>query len=96
MTLRVTLEIVPHGQEDKKYPIYEVNIHNMGRSMLGDYKYDFEVGEYTDEMGEHGPEKIYTVEGSGQVHHVRRDGALELARKVIDEHIQTKVEQDDT
>lgn len=82
MTLRVTLEIVPFGQEESKYELAHLNIHNRGvaqRPMYTltpdertEYIYDFEYWE-----------SDATKPVTGKVHHYRDDGALVLAGKVV-------------
>jgi hypothetical protein len=72
MTLRVTFEIVPHGDEREAYPIHTLNIHNMGNTNSEDpdqYEYSFDCD------GEASTETVI---------HFRSEGALELTRKVLD------------
>lgn len=72
MTLRVTFEIVPHGEENLKHRIHTLNIHNIGPTASEDpdqYEYSFEIdGEAS----------------AATVLHFRSEGALELTRKVLD------------
>jgi len=81
MTLRVTFEIVPYGEEEAKYPLSTLNIHNDGTGRMG---YD----RYYGTLKPH-PGKPVEFEG---VNHDRRDGHLELTKKVI-ERLQ-QIEQD--
>lgn len=75
MTLRVTLEIVPHGVESKKYRISTINIHNSGKK-------DFRnrAMYYGDIDGE-------TFEN---VYHDRSDGALVLVQAVLNQNTLTR------
>lgn len=66
MTLRVTLEIVPYGNEDQKYTIETVNISNLGATDLGVYQYGIEYNKYK------------TGEYDAVVEHTRKDGATKL------------------
>lgn len=69
MTLRVYIDIIPLGDEDKAYPLHEVNIHNIGDLPNGQYEYSFEL----DDEGV-APETVI---------HTRSEGAVELVRKVL-------------
>jgi hypothetical protein len=74
MTLRLTLEIVPFGDEDKKRTIEVVNISNLGWADEGaDYKYLIEHNKYKARDPE-----------SPTVSHLRADGAMVLARKALE------------
>lgn len=86
MTLRMTLEIVPFGSEDDKYQLCELDIWNIEEARnLGfghaicRYGYRLNkkpVGRYAEE------EVLY----QGVIpEHDRKDGALELVRKVLAE-----------
>jgi hypothetical protein len=66
MTLRVTLEIVPFGNEDEKRVIEEVNISNLGATDLGVYQYGIEHNKYK------------TRKYDAVVEHHRQDGAIKL------------------
>lgn len=76
MTLRVTIEIVPFGEEDKKYPIRQLDIFNKGQYDFGHYEYG--VIELNPEKEEWG---LY----SKTVLHRRDLGAPALIAKVIKE-----------
>ena len=69
MTLRVYIDIVPFGIEDEAYPLYEININNIGGLSNGEHEYSFEVEDV----------------GVSQetVTHARSEGAIELVRKVL-------------
>lgn len=72
MTLRVTLEIVPFGNEDEKRTIETVNISNIGFDLDScKYMYYVEHNEYKEFKS-----KIV-------VYHDRNQGALVLAQKAI-------------
>jgi len=71
MTLRVTFEIVPFGEEANKHEIHEVNISNLGMTPSGNYKYGIEVNKYK------------TDEYDGYVYHNRDDGPFKLVEKVM-------------
>lgn len=72
MTLRVTFEIVPFGEEINKRTIHTLNIHNIGPTRSEDpdqYEYSFDID------GEPSHETVL---------HFRSEGALELTRKVLE------------
>lgn len=66
MTLRVTLEIVPFGNEEKKRVIETINISNLGQIDFGVYQYGVEHNKYK------------TREYDVVVEHTRSDGAIKL------------------
>ena len=72
MTLRVKLEIVPHGDEERAYEIGRLDIFNKGESEFGIYKYG--VIELRKDFG--GLHDRY-------VYHRRNLGAWELLRKIL-------------
>ena len=72
MTLRVTVSIVPFGNEDMEYGLDEINISNVGPSSNGLTAYGVEVNKYKT-----GRYDLF-------VQHKREDGATELARKVLE------------
>lgn len=81
MTLRVTLEIVPFGDEDNKREIATINISNVGEvENLGfghsicNYNYHCSV-PMAETREDRGTGTIYN--------HDRRDGALELVQRVL-------------
>jgi hypothetical protein len=76
MTLRVTVEIVPFGQEDKKYEIGRLDIFNKGRV-------DFDHCEYG--ILEFNVEKDDFGMYDKTVLHRRNLGAWKLIEKVIRE-----------
>lgn len=71
MTLRVTFEIIPHGEEDHKYSIGILELHNISSESFGLTTYN---GKYTS-----GEKEILIPE----LHHQRQNGFLELTRKAI-------------
>lgn len=74
MTLRVKLEIVPHGDESKAYEIGRLDIFNKGQF------YDTQTFEYGAINLSPGDVGLYD---SG-VFHDRPDGAWQLVRETID------------
>lgn len=75
--LRVKIEIVPFGEEEKAYTIHTLNIGNMGPSMIeGFHKYHAWLDD--DPRG-----KAMRPEPHAEVHHKREEGALVLAKKVL-------------
>jgi len=82
MTLRVTLEIVPFGDEDKKYKIRQLDIFNMG--IAPPTKEGWDRGGYH----EYGVIDIDPEKNTGGLYqetvlHRRWEGACELVAKVI-------------
>lgn len=81
MTLRMTLEIVPYGVEEDKYDIMTLDISNTGTvknegfgNIYCSYEYSFK-----DHSGE-------VLKSGNIIEHNRRDGAVELVRKVLVEN----------
>lgn len=76
MTLRVKLEIVPCGDEDKAYEIGRLDIFNMGRAAaLNPDRYEYGVINLThNDIGLH----------EDTLHHSRSAGAWALVRNAID------------
>lgn len=74
MTLRVKLEVVPFGDEDKTYEIGRLDIFNRGLVAFGHHEYG--VINLTEEE-----EGLYT----DTIAHRRQLGAWELVRKTITE-----------
>jgi hypothetical protein len=69
MTLRITIEIVPFGEEDKKRTLGVANISNVDGDRICNYEYVF-----TGNFGE----------ASGHIfNHDRNDGAIELIQRVF-------------
>ena len=79
MTLRVTFEVVPHGEEVNAYKIGTLFIHNLKSHGLGHCTYggSLELYDSHDTVNDEG----YTFEG---VHHSRQDGFMTLVRKVLE------------
>jgi hypothetical protein len=74
--MRLTVEIVPFGEEDDKKTIHTIVIGNMGRVMPR------AENRWADDLC------VYSVSVDGealdeQVHHHRGEGALVLAEKVL-------------
>lgn len=80
MTLRVTLSIVPFGDEDNSRVIQEINISNLGPSDKNLLRSD--VCEYGIEV-----DKYKTGEYDYRVVHDRKDGAVVLVERVLRELI---------
>ena len=76
MTLRVTLEIVPFGNEDNKRTIYELEIWNMGsKTKGGKSRYQCDV------IRDGAP---FVPEGGViRLAHMREHGAPRLVRRVL-------------
>jgi len=76
MTLRVTLEIIPHGDESKNHEIGHLDINNIGHAAFGHCEY--EILSFNTEQG-----------SAGRFHktilHRRNEGAWALAEKAINE-----------
>lgn len=80
MTLRVTLEIVPFGNEDEKRTIEVLNISNIGFDMAnGKHTYCVERNEYK------------KFKSPIVVYHDRSHGALPLVEKAIRAVLDTPV-----
>jgi len=74
MTLRVTISVVPFGNEDNEYELHQINISNLGPTGSpkdDDWVYGVEVDKYKTE------EYDFT-----EIHH-RPHGALVLASTVL-------------
>jgi hypothetical protein len=89
MTLRITIEVIPFGDEDQKQGIYKFDIHNTG--LVRNEGFGHEVCSYKAEIFRFNTETIQDLLGSPEwekegefvvKEHDRRDGAIELARKV--------------
>ncbi len=89
MTLGVKLDIIPLGIEDGRRTIYTVKIGQVDtQDRVGDFRdYDYEILEHND-MIPKGMAGSVLVVGRGQVlHHKRGDRALELVRRVLENHL---------
>jgi hypothetical protein len=75
MTLRVTLEIVPFGDETKKRTIRQLDIFNMGQ-VPGSNNYEYGVIDIDPEKNTGG---LYQE----TVYHLRDHGASALVSKVL-------------
>jgi hypothetical protein len=74
MTLRVTLSIVPFGDEADIRNIHEINISNLGQAYAnGNYRYGVEVDKYK------------TGEYDAYVSHKRDDGPIALVALALKE-----------
>lgn len=81
MTLRVTLEIVPHGDESQKYVIRQLDIFNNGYvegTGVAGGVYDYGVIEINPEANSGGLYK-------DSVYHIRDNGPWELVETVLAE-----------
>ena len=72
MTLRVTVEIVPFGEEDQKYEIGRLHISNYGPTNELDGNYWYHVHEAPMDK---------------PIKHYRDDGAWVLIQKAINKHV---------
>lgn len=73
MTLRVTLEIVPYGNEALKREIEVINISNEGAVNLSECIYAIEHNDYKNASGK-----------TPRVKHTREEGALVLVKKALE------------
>lgn len=76
MTLRVTLEIVPHGDEKRKYSIGVLDIHNKGEADLGHCQYHAQ--QYSDGL------TLLKETADGTLFHRRDKGPWQLVKKAIE------------
>jgi len=69
MTLRVYIDIIPHGEESEAYELHQIDIHNLGQTAVpGNCEYSFEIdGNASEEI----------------VRHDRSDGPLALVARVL-------------
>jgi hypothetical protein len=79
MTLRVLLQIVPFGNEDKAYTIETVNISNVQQNGYGNCDYIIEHNKY--KSGE---------KDLPMVNHNRQDGAIALVHKALEQLVLLK------
>lgn len=88
MTLRVKFEIVPHGDEERVYEIATINISNTG--LVEDRGFGHQICNYEYEVLQPIPEILVENVTHEQSHtgmignHDRRDGAVELIRRVLE------------
>ena len=93
MTLRATIEIVPHGNEAAKRNIYRLNIHNVG--LVRDLGFGHEICRYrvdvqaaifkAEALGNmDDPKEWETIDVDWIEEHDRRDGAVSLVGKAAD------------
>lgn len=73
MTLRMILQIIPFGDEDKAYTIETINISNIKDNGFGNCDYIIEHNEYKS-----GKEDL------PKINHNRQDGAIELVKKALE------------
>lgn len=93
MTLRVTLEIVPYGNERLKYEIFHANISNIGQ--IKDLGFGHQICKYKYEIKKPVPPVLMNLDPEMKTHyteikgeiaeHDRRDGAWSLVGKMIEE-----------
>lgn len=90
MTLRTTLEIIPFGNEDNKYPIFRISIHNIETIRDEGFghvycKYKVEIEKYNNETIQKFGNPEWELEEELIIsEHDRRDGALSLVKKALD------------
>ena len=87
MTLRVTLSIVPFGEEENERVIHTINISNLGPAnprYPGLHKYGIEVDKYK------------TEEYDAYVTHFRSVGPEELVFAAIDELLERRFKWPET
>ena len=85
MTLRVTLEIVPHGDESQKYLLSCLNISNMGRSDGQQYAHHESFCKYKVKQYDFQDNNIIVREHNRLINHNRQNGAWMLVSRVIDQ-----------
>ena len=78
MALRVTFEIVPYGEEENKYLLGTLDIHNAKNLGMGLYTYN---GVFSSVGSSPFDNIVKTFSG---VEHSRQDGFLALTKKVIE------------
>jgi hypothetical protein len=76
MTLRVTLEIIPHGDEIRKYSLGSIEIHNTGDIGLGLCAYHAQ--QFSD------GDTILKETVDGTLEHSRQEGPWVLVKKAIE------------
>lgn len=81
MTLRVTVEIVPYGEESEKYTIGVVDVHNVIQHGLGFCEYQVEL---TEDVITFAGETKETKVLPDLVKHSRQDGYKALVKKVFE------------
>lgn len=91
MTLRISIDIVPFGDEENKYEIFRIDVSNQG--IVRNLGFGHAVCKYKASLFKKNTETVqnllgypeWTKEGEFIVEeHDRRDGAVELARKVTE------------
>lgn len=89
MTMRISIDIIPFGEEDQKYGIFRIDVHNTG--LVRDEGFGHAVCSYKAELFKYNNETMQKLLGSPEYEkegefivkeHDRRDGSIELARKV--------------
>lgn len=70
--LRITTELVPHGNEAEKFVLSTIDIANVGRADNGGYHYLYELG-------------ADDTKRKGGVVHNRADGYLKLLQLVLED-----------
>lgn len=88
MTLRATIEIIPHGNEEFKDVICRLDISNIGLVRSEGFGHDY--CKYSVKLWKHNnpmirdllKEKEWSLSAEGEIaEHDRRDGCVELVRK---------------
>lgn len=88
MTLRVNIEIVPYGNEEAVYPVFRIDISNLG--MIRNLGFGHEICTYQADLYRYNNETQQNlldaptwekVRSVSIEEHDRRDGSIELVRK---------------
>lgn len=87
MTVRATIEMVPFGEDEEKFPIFTVEVFQT-KSHKGDLKdYGYKIFEHNNNIPEGQAGKTLQVGAGYVLRHHQRKGALELFRRVLESHI---------
>lgn len=77
--IRVTVEVVPHGNNEAKYQIHQLEISNVRTAgNIADYEYELATNAHD----------LYTLSEGRIFGFNRDDGALELVRRVLTQFAQ--------
>lgn len=89
VTLEIKLDLIPLGIEDGRRTLFKVKISQVeGQDRTDDFRnYDYEILEHNDMIPKGMAGSVLMI-GRGQVlHHKRGDRALELVRRVLENHL---------
>lgn len=87
MTIRATIEIVPFGEDEEKYPIYTVEVFQT-KAHKGDLlDYGYKIFDHNNNTSKSQAGRTLQVGAGYVLRHRQRDGALELLRRVLESHI---------